>query len=535
MYYLVVVSVAYLPTLAGIILNLNFFINQANSSNISKGNIFQLILFGVITSSSWEMGTVYQLFFSSCLFLLLLLSIFSTKFNYLAFSRLTKSDRWKLSIANLIPFAFSLYILFLLQASRLTIVEDSSVASPLARDFNASFIATILQFFKELFFGGGNNISFYDFTYSLIYKLGFLLLLMIFFYQAKIKFNFLTINACLISIVPLLITNFVITFSGYYQLGINSYPRQISFKVALIGLTIVIIALMLASLCSSLSNQLNIKNININALMSSPLTLLISFCLTFTLLINFQFDNLKRDLLNFNNILISNHQNWQRNLHSSQSLAVYTQVPSHYIFRMSFEPGLYPACDHPDNGRPVRYMNYFHKQKLYVTPFSNKAFSDEEIEEQLVRVSQEMKNRKNKIDFACSFTPGNAKLVLGNVEQINQLTSLDQIIEVNIDDTVEIYGWAMNPDNSPPEKIIITLENNENLLVDQTLDIPRPDIAKHFGNPSLLNSGWKATFSPKPEWNGQTLTFIVWAYNPDTKIANFAKDFTIRFSSSKQN
>lgn len=532
MYYLVAVSVAYIPTLAGIIFNLNFFINQANSSNISNGNIFQFILLGMITSSSWEMGTVHQLFFSSCLFLLLLLTSFSKKVNYLPFSRLIKSDRWKLSIANLIPFIFSLYILFILQSSRLNIIENSSVGSPLARNFNSSFINAFVQFFKELFFVSvpaweNHNTYFYLFTYSFLYKFGFLLLLTILFYQVKIKFNVITRNAAFLSIIILVMTNFVITFSGYYQLGIYSPGRQISFKATLIGLIIVIAALIIASLLLSQSRHNITNKTNVNSLISSRITLLVSFCLTFTLIINLQFNSIKRDILNFNRIIISNNQNWQKNLDSSKSLAIYTQVRSRYVFRMFFQPGLYPACEHSDNERAFRYMNYFRKQKLYVTPFTHKAFSNEEIENKLNRVSQKItKSLKNKIYFTCFFAPG-------NVEKINQVIISSQVTEVNIDETLEISGWVINPDKSIPKRIIITVEDDEDLLVNTTLDILRPDIAQYFRNPSLRNSGWKATLSPKPEWDGQTLTFKMWAYNPDTNIANFSKDFTIRFSSNK--
>ena len=45
MFYVVVVSVAYVSTLAGIIFNLNFFINQSNSHTIAKTNLLLLIIF----------------------------------------------------------------------------------------------------------------------------------------------------------------------------------------------------------------------------------------------------------------------------------------------------------------------------------------------------------------------------------------------------------------------------------------------------------------------------------------------------------
>ena len=378
MYYVVVISVVYLSTLAGISFSLNFFINHANSTSISKSNMFQFILFSVITLSSYEMGMIYQLFFSSCLFLLLLLTSFSTKLsNYLPFSSLDKFNRWKLSIANLIPFSLSLYFLYLLKSARLTGIEGYSFASPLAGNFKASFIASLIQFCKELFFLDipimeNTNTDFYFFSYSVVYKLGFLLLMTILFCQVKVRLNIITRNACFISIIPLFITNFITTFSGYYHLGTSTSARYMSFKLALIGLTIVIIALILASLFSSPKNYSNTKKININSVMNSWVTFLVSFCLTFTLLINLQFKYLKQDFLNLNNIMISNNQDWQRNLDSSQSFAQYTQIPTYYVFRMSFEPGLYYYTDKPEleNYQEVALIDYFNKKKLSVVPFN---------------------------------------------------------------------------------------------------------------------------------------------------------------------
>ncbi len=370
MYYLVIVSVPYISTLAGIIFNLTFYINQANSPSISNSKILQLILFGIITASSWEMGAIYQFFLSISLFFLLLLTSVSTQFHELPFSRLNKLNRWKIAIANFIPFFLSLYIFFLLKLGRLTGVDPSSIGSQFVDNFQASFITSILQFFKELFFLNhpslvNSNVDFYFFSYSVVYKLGFLLLLIILFSYAKIIFNNITKNACLISIINLLITNFITTFSGYYELGIASPGRQMSFKLALIGLSFFLIAMILAS--SFVSQKTNIK-LSIN----SPVTLLITFSITIALLVNLQFNNLKQDILNINNIITANNQDWQSNLDSHKSFATYTYTPTYYIFRMYFEPGLYHVSNKPENYRETAYLNYFNKQKLYVTSLNNK-------------------------------------------------------------------------------------------------------------------------------------------------------------------
>ncbi|VEP13664.1 conserved membrane hypothetical protein [Hyella patelloides LEGE 07179] len=525
MFYLVVVSAAYVSTLAGIIFNLNFFINQSNTQSIAIVDLLQLIIFGIITSSSWEMGAIYQVCFSGSLFLLLLLTTFSTQFNYLPFSGLNKFNRWKLLIANLIPFSLSLYVLFLLQSNRVGAVEANNIKSLLTGNFTASFSTAVVQFFREIFFLNNpaweSHIDVYSFTYSLIYKLGFLLLLIILLYQVKVKLNAIAINACFLSIVPLIITNFIITFSGYYQLGITSPVRQTSFKSALIGLTIVLIALIITSLLSSKQDKATNK-INICLLLNSPITLLVNFGLTITLLVNLQLNHLKQDISNFQDLIISNNRNWQENLNSNESFAVYTEVPASYIYRMYLEYGLYPSCDKPDNGRAVTYINYFDKQKLYATPFKRQG-----MDVQLEIISEEIKSLENKIYFACSYT-------LGNVEKINKVTNTGQVIDVKIDETVEVLGWAINPDKSKAKRIIITVENDKNLLVNIPLGIPRPDVAEYFNNPNLVDSGWKTTFTASPEWDGQTIAFKVWTYNPDTKIANFSQEFILNFYSNSK-
>ncbi len=528
MFYLVVVSTAYVSTLAGIIFNLNFFINKSSSQNITVTNLSSFIVFGTITSSSWEMGAIYQLFVSAFIFILLLLNSLLNKFNYLPFSALDKFNRWKLWIGNLIPFSLSLYVLFLLQSNRVGSVEANNIESSLTGNFKDSLSITFIQFFKEQFFlnnpTGETQTDFYSFTYSIAYKLGFLILITILFYQAKVKLNKITTNACLLSILPLLITNFIITFSAYYQLGINTYDRQNSFKSALIGLIILLIALITASLLSS--KETKIKNkINIYWLLNLPITLLITFFFTLTLLVNLQFNNLKKDLVNFHDFVLSNTHNWQVSFNDDKSFIAYIQVPSFYIFRMYLEPGVYPSCDKLDNEKATRYLSYFDKQKLYASSLETLTINNK-----LRETAKEIKSLENKIHFSCFFPFMNP---FGNVEQISGITHSGQIIEININDTVEILGWAINPDKTRAKRIIITVENEENFLVHIPLDISRADVAQYFENENLINSGWKAKLTPSPDWDGQTLNFKVWTYDPDTKIANFNQDFVLNFSANK--
>lgn len=506
MFYLVVVSPAYVSTLAGIILNLNFFINQSNSHNITNYDLFKIIIFGIITSSSWEMGAIYQVLFSSLLFLVLLLNIFSNNFPYLPFCNLNKLNKWKLLVSNLIPFFLSIYILFILQSIRVGIAEVNNVDYPLTGDIIKSLFFTTLRFFKEIIF-----------SYSVSYKIGFLLLLIMLFWQLKIKCNKITINACFLSIIPLIITNYIITFSAYYQFAGIHASRQVSFKSGLIGLIIFLISLIIVS-----SKKKNWKKSF--SFLNYPIALIFNSSLTLILLIALQFNDVQQDISNFQNLINSNNLNWQENINSNKSFAIYTQVRAAYIYRDYIEPGLYPSCEKSNNHVALRYMNYFDKQRLYTIPFKK-----QEINSEINMISQKIKSLENKTYFACSVS-------FGNIEQINEFTNLnrftnpDQVIEAKIDQNVEVKGWAINPNKTKAEMIIITVENNENLLVTTPVDIARPDVAKYFKNPNLVNSGYKAIFTPSAEWAGQIITFKVWTYNPDTKIADFSQELILKFS-----
>lgn len=514
MFYVIASSTAYILTLAGIIFNLNFFINQSDSQRISNGYIFYLIIFGIITSSSWEMGAIYQLFFSSCLFLMLLLTTFSTKFNYLPFSNLDKFNRWKLSIANLIPFCLSLYILFLLKSNRVGTVEANNIESPFTGNFQASLITSFLEFFKEIFFlnkpAWETNLDFYSFTYSVVYKLGLLFLLITLFYLANIKLNIVTRNACYISIFSLLITNFIITFSSYYQLGISSYPRQTSFKSALIGISLLIIALIIASYFLDKSDKFRII-----AILNNPVSLIIIFCLTLSLLINLQFKYLKQDLSNLNKMIVINNQNWQKSLDSDQSLARYTKIPTGYIFRIYLETGLYPSCNKSDELSEYanRYMNYFNKKKLYVTS----------IDSQLMDLAFDSSlNNKEKINFICSNH-------VSSIDLFNKNPITNSVIEVPENQPIELMGWAVNPDQTKAKKVIITTGENHQIVAEAEVNIPRPDVADYFNNSTYFNSGWSISFIPTIEPSKNPVKFSAWAYNPDEKEAYLFKEFDLKF------
>ncbi|WP_330203916.1 hypothetical protein [Cyanobacterium sp. Dongsha4] len=519
MFYVTVVSSAYILTLGGIIFNLNFFINQSNSQHISRPYIFYLIIFGIITSSSWEMGAIYQLFFSTCLFLMLLLTTFSTKFNYLPFFHLDKFNRWKLSIANLIPFCLSLYILFLLKSHRTGTVEVIYIESTLRGNFQASMITSLWQFFQEIFFlnqpAWKTNLDFYSFSYSVVYKLGLLLLLIILFYQVKFKLDTVTRNACFLSILPLVTTNFIITFSSYYKFGIPSFPRQTSFKSALIGLLLLIIAFIISSWFSYRSDKLRIISI-----LNSPINLIITFSLTFILLVNLQFKHLRQDLSNFNSIIVSNNQNWQENLGSDQSIANYTTIPTFYIFRTYLDDGIYPSCEKEErlNIFAERYANYFNKNKLYVIPFNSESSSLN------VNISPK---KANRIDFICSHSSD-----FGNVDSINQSEIKNSVFELVENQEIVLTGWAINPDKSKGKKVLITMGDDNKIIKETQVNLARPDVADYFNNPIYLDSGWSVSFIPTINASEDPVKFRVWSYDPIIKEAYLFKEFYLKFQES---
>ena len=523
-FYLVVISVPYLVTLAGIIFNINFFINHSDSPKIVKTDIAKLILFGFITSCSWELGAIYQLCFSTSLFLILILNYFLNNFNFLPFCKLNKTNKIQLLIANFIPLLASLYVLLLLLSNRVGSVEANNFESSVAGNFTSSFIHAVRLFFKEILFlsktKGEFYIYIYSFTYNILYKLGFLLLVTTLFYQAKVKLNSIKLNSCILAILPLIITNFAISFSGYYQLGTISLPRQISFRSGLLGLIIVISSLMIASLALSKNNKLTDI---LNLLLNKPKAFLINFGLTLTLLVGLQLSHLVRDMSNFQNLVVSNHRNWQINLNSNSSFAIYTQISSSYIYRMYLDDGLYPACNNGIHSNASRYMNYFNKQKLYVTPFK-----DHKLDNYFEKIFEEVNilDNKTQVYFDCS-------VALGNIDKINEVINQNQVIDAKVSDPIELLGWAINPNRSKAKRIIITKENDKNILINIPVNIPRPDVAKFLNNPSVINSGWKAVLTPNSEWNGQTITFKVWTYDPDTKIADFFQKFVLSFAATK--
>lgn len=86
-----------------------------------------------------------------------------------------------------------------------------------------------------------------------------------------------------------------------------------------------------------------------------------------------------------------------------------------------------------------------------------------------------------------STTPGQANIDLINEQQI-------QAQPIPLAGTVKVAGWAVDPlENTPVDELWIAV--GEQMFQVDNHNIPRPDVATHFGVPALENVGFDASFS----------------------------------------
>lgn len=273
---------------------------------------------------------------------------------------------------------------------------------------------------------------------------------------------------------------------------------------------VVIIALIISSYLSDKSDKFRII-----AILNNPISLIIIFCLTLSLLINLQLKYLKQDLSNLNKMIVVNNQNWQKSLDSNQSLATYTKIPTGYIFRIYLETGLYPSCNQSEelSENANRYMNYFNKNKLYVSS----------IESQPIDLAFDSSlNNKEKINFICSHH-------VSSVDLINKNSITNSVIEVPENQAIELMGWAINPDQTKAKKVILTTGDDHQIVAEAEVNILRPDVADYFNNSNFRDSGWMITFIPTTDSSDNPIKFSTWTYNPDTREAHLFKEFYLKF------
>lgn len=535
MYYAPAVAAPYLLTLSGIILSINFLLTKADNKYISWVEFFSFTIISLMVASSWEIGAVYQLVLNICLLLILLLNSFKSLFKYLPFSRINWLSKIKIFIAIFFSSALSLYVIFLINTYRIASVElNSSLESTSMGNWKNSFIASINRIGQEILFinnSGTISNAWQSFSYSIICKLGILLIIILLLLRINFKINQQAIIACVICLIPLLATDFVTILTSYYQFGEICCARQLSFRGALIGLVILI----LGFLCSSQINQILNNNIDaikqpqdnkINVLISQILgfdfTLIIVFTLTLSLLVNLQFKDLRKDIINLNKIIQTNKSNWQESSDQNNFYAINRQIPTHYIYKFNLPEGIYPSCSSPQNILAILYMDYFEKAEFYVLPVDKDIsyLTNDSTQNDRFLTSR---NNPDNIRFICRYSKG-------WVDKINNSTQTSSVVTVSKNKPVELQGWAIKPDKTKVDEVIITMGNENQIVATTPVNQPNQWVAKSFGNPDLINSNWTIIVNPpfnyQPE---ETVTFKAWAYDAHKKSAYLFREFYLQF------
>lgn len=531
MYYAPAVAAPYLLTLSGIILSINFLLTKADNSKISWVEFVSFSLISLIVAASWEIGAVYQLLLNTCLLLILLLTTFKPQSKYLPFGGINIFSKIKLFIGIIISSALSLYVIVLIKTYRVGSIEvNTSLESTVIGNWTNSFIASLARFGKEILFLNSTAWEINNYWHSLLYaifcKLGFLLIFILIFFRIKIKISQRVKNSCLIFIIPLLVTNFVTIITSYYQFGMICCPRQLSFRGALFGLVIFILGLLLSSKINDLFDH-NIKTINQNnislliyKILSYNFTLIIIFSLTITILVNLQLNHLKQDIINIKKIIKTNNLEWQESLNKSNSYAIHRQIPTSYIYRFTLEDGIYPSCTISQNILAIFYMDYFDKEEFYVLPVDQdiSTLTNNYFKKNRYLVSS---NNPENIRFICRYSRG-------GIYRIEDSTQTGSVVTVDKNKPIEVEGWAVKPDRTKANEVIITMGNDNQIVARAFVNQPNPWVAEFLNNPDLINSGWIANFTVPFKEQEDLVTFKAWTYDAEKKSAYLFREFYLQ-------
>ena len=354
----------YLLSASGIILTTSTLIKISNSKHISYFETFSLVTFTILTAFSSEVGAVYSLLLSLCL--LTIIVSCCIKYIPVNWPILTwkQSNTMKLAIASSISFALSSTVLFFLKTSRVGKAELNSLASPITGNIKSSFILATERIINETFF-----------SYSFACKLALLLLVILLGIQAKVSLKKSTEFTCLILIVPLLATNFVMINAAYYQFGELCCDRHLHFRAILTGLSLFLLGLMVASRLyahstpadSNSTAHPNKKSSSQFFLLTSNFSLITITCLTLILLVSLQISSIVNDFKNFQSISHVYRENWHTNLSSQSSSGEYVNHhPTDYVMSFALEPGIYSLSQENLSWHIRAYMMYFKKEKLSV-------------------------------------------------------------------------------------------------------------------------------------------------------------------------
>ncbi len=378
-FYWPAAAAAYLLSASGIILGLCTLIKVSNSSHVSYAEAFSLVVLAIITAFSSEVGALYQLLASICLLTILIL--FRIKYSPLNLSALTwdKLSNIKLFGASLTSFVLSSTVLFLLKNSRVGTPELNSLSSPITGNIKSSVILAIKQTLKETFLLNNTSFKvdsfFASFSYSLVCKLALLLLVILFFIQAKVSLRKSAELTCVILILPLIVTNFVMITASYYQFGEICCDRHLHFRAILTGLSLFILGLVIASRLHSYlyltvaDSSISPKKSSLKSfLLTSNFSLITVTVLSLILFCTLQISAIESDIKNFQLISNPNKKNWLYNISSQSSSGKYINPhTTKYVRSLRFRPEIYLSHDNLNSHLKI-YMNYFNKKKLFVYP-----------------------------------------------------------------------------------------------------------------------------------------------------------------------
>ncbi len=530
MYYVPAVAAPYLLTLSGIILSINFLLTKADNSKISWVEFVSFTLISLMISSSWEIGSVYQLVLNTCLLSIFLLTTFKPRLKYIPLGGINVLSKIKLFIGILISSALSLYVIVLIKTYRVGSIEvNSSLESTVMGNWTNSCISSLARFSQEILFLNSpaweTTNSWNSFFYAISCKLGLLLILLIIFFKIQIKISQRVKNTCFIIIIPLWVTSFVTILTSYYQFGAICCPRQLSFRGSLFGLVILLLGLSLFERIRILLNKIkqiipNKLYIIVYKIVNLDFTLIFVFCVILTLVFNLQFNHIKQDIVDIKKIIDINNTNWKESLDKTNSYAIHRQIPTRYIYRFNLEEGIYPSCSISQNILAIFYMDYFDKEEFYVLPIdqdiSTLTNNYPEKDRYLVSI-----NNPENIRFICRYSRG-------GIYRIGDSTQTGSVVTVDKNQPIEVEGWAVKPDRTQANEVIITMGNDNQIVAKASVNQPNLWVAKLLNNPNLINSGWIANFTVPFKEQEDIVTFKVWTYDAEKKSAYLFREFYLQ-------
>lgn len=164
------------------------------------------------------------------------------------------------------------------------------------------------------------------------------------------------------------------------------------------------------------------------------------------------------------------------------------------------------ACD-PDRRKSARAVLLVNSNRLIIARGDATSAGWK-----LALQSEKLPLGKSAIDVYALFQDGSRIAQIGtlNLEKIplSQMKTILQIVfidqpaaiagytdDIHLDaDYVQCGGWARNPTTDEPGQWVITADQKTNILAYSRVADKRTDVAEHFNNKQLLQSGWHVAF-----------------------------------------